>query len=77
MCLSYNLIQTIPGAQTETALELLRRWGRYIKDMHRVQGEYDFVVELETENQLELRKILRKHINKVKQVSGIRTLLVD
>ena len=77
MCLSYNLIQTNPGTQIETGLELLRRWGRYIKDIHQVHGEFDFVVELETKNELELRKILKKHLHKIAQISRIKTMIAD
>jgi len=77
MCLSYNLIQTKSGTQIKTGLELLRRFGRYIKEIHRTQGEYDFVVELETKNELELQKILKKHLNKLSQISGIRTMIAD
>lgn len=77
MCISYNLIQTIPGTQIEAGVELLRRWGRYIKEMHRVQGEFDYIVELETKSEWELRKVLRKHLSKISKISGIRTMIVD
>lgn len=74
--LSFNLVQTFPQEKIQTGLELLRRWGRYIKEIHRTEGEYDYIVELETKNEAELRKVLKKHHNKL-HVARIRTMIAD
>jgi len=75
--LSYNLIQTKSGTQIRTGLELLRRFGRYIRNIHRTQGEYDFVVELETKNETELRRLIKKHLHKFTQISRIKTMIAE
>ena len=72
--LSVNLLQTNPEEKFQTGLELMDIFGKKIRHIHMLKGEYDLILELDTANKFELDSIKSK-IKRLGRVFKIKTML--